>query len=158
MSVRTVLACATAAAVALAAGPAVSQDFHQAPTYGTRAVQTGFQPDPIRVSLQSGGSIDATRLGGDCKGMIASAPDYRINYTAGTSLPLILSVASSTDTTLVVNGPDGRWYCNDDGPNGINPSVRFNHPTSGQYDVWVGTYGGSGLHAATLAISELTSQ
>ena len=158
MKFRHAFACAAVAVAAIATGPAVSQDFHLNPTYGTRVVNTGFTPDPIRINLQSGGNIDATRLGGDCKGMIANAPDYRVRYTAGTTFPLIISVASSSDTTLVVNGPDGRWYCNDDGPNGLNPSVRWNHPTSGQYDIWVGTYGNSGLHPATLAISEVSSQ
>ena len=31
----------------------------------------------------------------------------------------------SSDTTLVVNGPDGRWYCDDDGGNGsLNPALQ----------------------------------
>ena len=154
MSLRHLLAASAVIGATLIAGPAVSQDVRQNPTYGTRQVNTGFTPDPITVNLQSGGNIDATRLGGDCKGMVANAPDYRVNYTAGTTFPLIISVASSSDTTLVVNGPDGRWYCNDD-TNGINPLVRFNHPASGQYDIWVGTYGNSGLHAARLGISEV---
>ena len=51
----------------------------------------------------------------------------RLNYRAG-SYPLIISVASRSDTTLVVNGPDGSWYCDDDGGNyGLNsgPALRL---------------------------------
>jgi hypothetical protein len=70
---------------------------------------------------------------------------------------LIFSVRADSDTTLVINGPDGRWYCNDDA-NGVNPAFRFASPRSGQYDVWVGTYSNSGLRPARLFISELRAQ
>jgi hypothetical protein len=40
----------------------------------------------------------------------------------------------------------------------MNPQVRFNHPTSGRYEIWVGTYGRAALRDARLNISELTSQ
>ena len=57
--------------------------------------------------------------------------------------------------TLLVNAPDGSWYCNDDS-NGLNPMVSWSSPRSGQYDIWIGTYGsGSGMASATLTISEL---
>lgn len=150
-----------AAGVALAAlafVPAAAQDYALDPTYGTVTLSVGFTPDPQVVNLQSGGSIPASNISSSCTGYIANAPDVRLNYTAG-SLPLILSVASGADTTLVVNGPNGSWYCDDDGGNeGMNPSLRFNTPQSGQYDIWVGTYGSSSLEPATLHISEISSR
>ena len=110
------------------------------------------------IAVQSGGNLDASRIDSTCAGFITAAPDVRLVYSAG-SLPLIVSVASGADTTLVINGPDGRWYCDDDGGvNGMNPSVRFNHPVSGRYEIWVGTYGRAALRDARLNISELTSQ
>ena len=159
---KTLLGLVAASALALSAGAALAQDYNQNPTYGSVQLTSGFTPDPYQVNLQSGGSINAaTALGQQnsaCVGNIASAPDYRLNYTNG-RYPLIISVASSADTTLVINGPDGRWYCDDDGGvNGLNPMVRFNTPASGQYDIWVGTYGGNNLNPATLNISEVTSQ
>lgn len=150
----------TGAAVAALAltGVAAAQDYSLSPSYGSVSLGGGFSPDPYTVSLQSGGSIDASsRIGGSCRGYIANAPDFRLNFSAG-SLPLILSVASGADTTLVVNAPNGQWYCDDDGGEGLNPSLRFGSPMSGQYDIWVGTYGGSSLQNATLHISELYSQ
>lgn len=155
---------ASAALVTLVALPAAAQDFSANPAYGTLNLATGFQPDPAVVNVQSGGSIDASNLNnrphtGNCTGMIASAPDVRVNFTAGSSLPLIFSVAASADTTLVVNGPNGEWYCDDDGGvNGLNPALRFTSPASGQYDVWIGTYGNSSLQPAQLNVSELSSQ
>jgi hypothetical protein len=150
-----------AASVLLAAAvpaSAPAQDFNATPNYGTINLRTGFTPDPNVVRVQSGGSLDASRIDSTCAGFITAAPDVRVVYTAG-SLPLIISVASRADTTLIVNGPDGRWYCDDDGGvNGMNPSVRFNHPASGRYEIWVGTYGHAALQDARLNISELTSQ
>ena len=143
----------------LFSGVALAQDYNQPPSYGSVSLSSGFAPDPYTVNLQSGGSIDASsRLGGSCRGYIANAPDFRLNYSAGSTLPLILSVNSGSDTTLVVNGPSGNWYCDDDDGNGVNPSLRFNNPMSGQYDIWVGTYASSSLQPATLHISEVSSQ
>lgn len=140
-------------------GLTAAQDYSQPPSYGSVALNAGFSPDPYTVSLQSGGAIDASsRLGGACNGYIANAPDFRINYSAGSTFPLIISVDANADTTLVINGPDGNWVCDDDGGDGLNPSVRFNSPQSGQYDVWVGTYASSSLQSATLYISEVSSQ
>ena len=150
-----------AGAILLAAAvpaSAPAQDFNAAPNYGTRNLRTGFEPDPQVIAVQSGGNLDAARIASNCAGFITNQPDLRLVYEAGT-LPLIISVATRSDTTLVVNGPDGRWYCNDDGGvNGLNPALRFNHPASGRYEIWVGTYGHAALQDARLHISELTSQ
>jgi len=149
---------AALAACALAALPAAAQDFNAQPTYGTINLNAGFTPDPQVISLQSGGQINAERLSSSCRGFIANAPDVRLNYSAG-SLPLILSVNANADTTLVVNAPDGSWYCDDDGgERGLNPSLRWNRPMSGRYEIWVGTYGNASLQPADLHVSELYSQ
>jgi hypothetical protein len=145
-------------AACFAAAPALAQDYNADPNFGTLNLASGFQPDPQVVAVRSGGEINAASISPSCAGFISSAPDVRLNYTAG-SLPLILSVAADADTTLVVNGPDGSWYCDDDGGvNGLNPMVRFNDPKSGQYDIWIGTYGNASLQPAQLNISELTSR
>jgi len=140
------------------ATPAVAQDANADPNFRTINLRTGFTPDPQVISIRSGGEINAQSISSACNGFISSAPDVRLNFTAG-ALPLILSVAAGADTTLVVNGPDGRWYCDDDGGvNGNNPMVRFNAPQSGRYQIWIGTYGNSSLQPGQLNISELTSQ
>ncbi|MFC5345952.1 peptidase S1 [Brevundimonas staleyi] len=150
---RTVLlASAIAVAVSgLVATAAAAQNPNAAPSSGSTRARAGFTPDPIRVSIYSGGPIDASRLGGACVGMIASAPDYRFTYTAG-SFPLSFGVVSSADTSLVINGPDGRWYCNDDAQ-GLNPILTWSRPRSGSYDIWIGAVGGRSA-SSTLLISE----
>lgn len=154
---RTVFTAAAVCAGLTAAASA--QDYSLNPTYGTMTLGSGFSNDPRTVSLQAGGSISASNAAGGCSGFIANAPDVRVNYTAGSTFPLIFSVNSSSDTTLVINAPNGAWYCDDDGGvNGLNPQVRFDSPGSGQYDVWVGTYSSGSLQSATLYVSEVSSQ
>lgn len=155
---RTFAAVAALAAVTTA-GVAVAQNYSLNPTYGTLNLSAGFRPDPQVINLQSGGgaqgTADASRLGSPCVGIISNAPDVRLNYSSG-QYQLMISVDSSADTTLVINGPDGRWYCDDDGGNnGLNPAVTFSSPSSGQYDIWVGTYGRNTNEAAQLYISEI---
>ncbi|WP_421861072.1 peptidase S1 [Oceanicaulis sp.] len=144
------------AAVGMIAVSAHAQNVSLSPTYGTISLNSGFSPDPYVVELEAGGSISASNIG--CTGYIANAPDLRLNYRASEGLPLIISVSSEADTTLVINTPTGGWACNDDGGEGSNPSIRFSAPQSGQYDIWVGTYSNGGIRPADLHISELYSQ
>ncbi len=108
----------------------------------------------IWCNCVSGGSEDASHLGDPCVGFVANAPDIRLNYTSGT-LPLIFTVQAEADTTLLVNGPGGDWTCDDDSGPGRNPLVVFDNPQSGQYDIWVGTFGAPENHPAVLSISEI---
>lgn len=145
---------AAAMALALSAAPALAQDFNQEPTFGVLNLITGYIPDPAVIPLIAGGDVDAATLGGECVGFIATAPDFRVNYEAGTDYPLIISAVSDTDLTLVVNDAAGNWHCNDD-MDGYNPVVRIDAPASGQYDVWVGVYGEPATAPAGLYISEV---
>lgn len=142
------------AAVAVCA-PAAAQNVDLDPSYGTNDLATGFRPNPFTLPLRSGGSIDAEQINPACKGFIASAPDVRINFTAG-AFPLVIAATSAADTTLVVHGPDGGWYCDDNsGQNGRDPALRFNHPQSGQYDIWIGALASRTLDEAELDVSEV---
>ncbi|MFC5346219.1 peptidase [Brevundimonas staleyi] len=124
-------------------------------TFGSTRLSSGFTPDPYRVDIYSGGTIDATTVANGCVGMVARAPDFELTYSAG-SLPLIFGVTSDADTTLVINGPNGRWYCDDDSGDGTNPLMRIPNPPSGVYDVYVGAYGGNS-GSSQLYITELES-
>jgi len=136
-------------------------DFSLEPAYGAVSLASGFQPDPHTQAIAAGGDVDASSVGASgCAGWVARAPDYRVNWTAGDgSRPLIFSVQSDADTTLVINDAQGHWVCDDDSGNeGLNPAITFQNPASGQYDVWVGTYAQGGLQDSTLHVSELYSQ
>ena len=147
---------AVALAVTLALpGVAAAQNTGLTANFGEIRLNAGFTPDPYRVNLTAGGSIDAytdTDLPAACVGDISNAPDYEVTYSAG-SLPLVFRTRSSTDTTLIINGPDGEWYCDDDSWGDGDAEVRFNKPSSGTYDIWIGTFNG-GTASAALLITE----
>jgi len=141
-----------AAAVVLMAAPAMAQTAHRTATFGEVSLSAGFTPDPYRVSMTAGGSINGARLPGSCMGNISDAPDFEVTYDAG-GLPLVFRTLSSADTTLIINGPDGRWYCDDDSYGDGDAMVRFSRPQSGTYDIWVGVLGDS-TASATLEVTE----
>lgn len=152
---RWILAGVATAAV-FAAPAAMAQDYTLSPNYGQVTLRAGFPSDPHAVSMTAGGSIDISNTNSSCRGRVSNAPDYQVNYTAGSTFPLIFRVDSSADTTLLINGPNARWVCDDDSGEGLNPEVRFETPQSGRYDIWVGTYGDR-TAPATLYVSELSS-
>ena len=136
------------------ASDADTSDFPEEALYDNVSLVTGFNPDPYLVSILAGGdSAAAEELGADCVGNVTSMqPDVALNYTAGSSFGLYLYAEAAEDTTLIVLGPDG-WYCDDDSHGALNPGVTFDSPSSGDYLIWVGTYGG-GVVDAELGITE----
>ncbi len=134
-----------------------AQDYTADPLYGTVQLSTGFTPDPYMVSVYAGGTADAGALGlgAECVGFIQpEQPDFRLYYAAGNGFMLGIGAVSEADTTLVINAPDGRWYCNDDYDGSLNPFVFFSTSMSGQYDIWVGSFSRGDAQPATLAITE----
>jgi hypothetical protein len=143
------------AAASVGAGAASAQDPSLSASFGSVRLRSGFTPDPYVVSVYAGGSINAyrdTNLPGACVGKIARAPDFSVTYSAG-SLPLVFRVVSNVDTSLIVNGPDGRWACDDDSYGDLDPQVVYRRPDSGKYDIWVGVMNGDGAQAS-LRITE----
>ncbi len=152
---KTMIGLVASLGLAAVAATATAQDYSADPSFGSVTLSAGFTPDPHSRNLTAGGSIRAQDRFSTCRGYIANAPDYSVYYTAGSTFPLIFSVDSDRDTTLVINGPDTRWYCDDDGGEGVNPLVRFGSPQSGRYDIWVGTYSSGSNVPATLFVSEV---
>ncbi|MGD9739073.1 MAG: hypothetical protein AB7O56_12400 [Bauldia sp.] len=153
------LALVTAALTLAGGAVATAQDYTLQATFGEETLNAGFVPDPHTVAVVAGGSIDATTLGNNCRGYIANAPDYQLSYntTGGTTLHFAFVSPVGTDTTLVINGPDGAWHCDDDGlGTGLDPLVTFGNAGGGTYDVWVGVYSqDAGDRSGTLYITEL---
>lgn len=150
---------ATFAAITLAmatAGTASAQDASLNPRFGAVDLEAGFTPDPFQRNVAAGGRTDASDLGGECVGMISEEPTFRLNYEAG-GIPLYVYIYADADATLVINEPNGSWDCNDDGTGsgGTNPGIRFRHPTTGQYDIWVGSLSGGRPSPARLVITEV---
>lgn len=126
------------------------------PLYGEISLSAGFTPDPHVQTVTAGGRSRNPVNGNGCRGYInLSAPDFEVNYEAGT-LPLHFYVTSDEDTSLLVYTADGRWICDDDGGEGLNPHIEIASPASGSYQIWVGTYGERSIPGARLHVSELT--
>jgi hypothetical protein len=58
------------------------------------------------------------------------------------------------DTTMVINSPSGSYFCSDDSFGTFSPTLDFNTPSSGRYDIWIGTYSPGGSIGGTLYVTE----
>jgi hypothetical protein len=132
------------------AGAAFAQNLP--PTYGTRTLSTdgGGQVD---IDIHAGGYINAQHvLGPACVGMVAEAPDFRLQVQGSGVVQMDATVESTADTTLIISTPDGQWLCNDD-TYGFNPAISIMAARAGSYDMWVGTFEMGGFPAARLSVA-----
>ena len=106
--------------------------------YGAVSLTSGFLPDPQMRSGMSGGPMDAMSMNSSCRGYIDQRPDHVVYLNSPFNF-LRIYVASQADTTLVVRGPNGEMYCNDD-TYGLNPGVDITGAAPGMYQVFVGSY------------------
>lgn len=151
---RHLTSCSAVFVVAtIFAGSTNAQNSGLNPNSGQAQLRAGFTPDPYTVQVVAGGSQDGNRLPGACTGWISDAPDFRVTYSAG-NLPLAFRTVSNTDTTLIINDPSGNWACDDDSFGDGDAQVVFRRPSSGVYDVWVGTFNRGGTAQAVLGITE----
>ncbi|MFN4297978.1 MAG: hypothetical protein ACK4FB_14205 [Brevundimonas sp.] len=128
---------------------------HLSPRFGIIDLSAGFAPDPYTLNVNAGGNISAGDISSSCRGFISEAPTARLQWEGGAGgLPLLIAARSDGDTTLLLRGPDGSWYCDDDGAGGLNPLFASTVGRSGRYDIWVGRYS-QGTISAVLSISEL---
>lgn len=100
-------------------------------------------PDPLILKGISGGKFRATELvntegttTGFCNGFVERNPNHVLVLRNFFDF-LKIEVASSTDTTIVVEGPGGVW-CNDDF-NDTNPALEGQWQP-GRYKIWIGSY------------------
>ena len=149
-------------------------NYNARPTYGRYTLRTGFTPDPWGFPITAGGGrnpIDVATLGitdsatGQACGQsfVTRNPDFKFTFQAGSQFALVrfyVVTQNNADATLVINQPDTRWRCNDDhGQSGwgnrLAPSIDFNNPQSGRYDIWVGSYDRTSRNPGTLFVTEL---
>lgn len=107
------------------------------------SLPVGFEPNPLMVNVVSGGTVDvATQLPG-CVGRISDAPSLEVIYEGRGRDPLRFFAWSAADTTLLVYGPNGAFYCDDDGMGAVvgtlDPLLTIDDAPAGTYVIWVGT-------------------
>lgn len=112
---------------------------------------------PLTKQVSSAGTVAAFDMDFDaarCNGYIMGTPDYVFEIsTAPTEFTAHFS--SEQDATLIVVGPNGGVYCNDDSEQGVNqnPAVTVTKPETGRYAVFVGRIEQDTPVTGTLTIS-----
>lgn len=108
-------------------------------------IQPKLQPDPLVVNGTSGGTISS-----NC-GNITDKPNQVIQVTE--SLPYLrLTVASSGQPTLLIDGPGGRFCVLADSYSGGKPEIS-GYWQAGNYSLYVGDLS-KGQYTYTLSISQ----
>jgi hypothetical protein len=107
---------------------------------GSSILQPGAEAISATVTVT--GSVPAFDLpirGAVCTGYINPHIDYRVEWS-GTAENLRIFFEGDGDASLLVVGPGGAVYCNDDAAIGenLNPLVNIPNPPSGDYLVFVG--------------------
>lgn len=108
--------------------------------------------------VTAGGDIPAftLNLNNDaCGGFVSAEPSLVFNW-AGTTANLRIFFESETDTTLIVQTPDGAFVCDDDveKERNFNPLVDILNPAEGTYRVYIGGFDPENTFTGTLTITE----
>jgi hypothetical protein len=98
---------------------------------------------------RTGGPRAAADLGPECRGFIAEAPDHVLTVTD--AVEVVMWTDAPGDPTLVLQGPDLEFHCNDD-TWGLQPLLRT-RLEPGNWAVFVGEYEATEQHAYRLTVS-----
>lgn len=156
-STATVTVTGTATSTAtVTPGPQATLNFSLPAAFGSTSITSGFVPDPFTVGMTAGGPANVAYLGGGCSGHTTSAPSFSVNYTSGAFPTLRFYFIGAGDTTMIINSPSGSYACVDDSFGTVDPTIDFNSPSSGRYDVWIATFGAGQSIGGTLYVTENT--
>ena len=89
-------------------------------------------------------------------GVATAAPDFSVNYVKGAFPTLRFYFVAAGDSTMIVNDPSGVFRCNDDSFGTLNPTIDYSSPSSGRYDIWVGSFSSGSFPSGTLYVTEST--
>lgn len=138
----------------LVPAPAATLNYTFPAVFGSTALVSGFVPDPFTVGVTSGGPANVSYLGGGCTGFATTAPSFSVTYTSGSFSLLRFYFVGGGDTTMIINTPSANYVCVDDSFGTFNPTIDFNSPSSGRYDVWIGSYNEGAAIGGTLYVTE----
>lgn len=136
-----------------------AQDWSMQPHFGDVELSAGFMPDPYTIDIISGGTLDlseSTEIDDVfAYGYISDAPDLDFYYDGnGTTNLTIAVIGYGEDSVLLINGPDGLWYFDDDSAGDFDPMINFLGAAGGLYSIWVGSLYSDDYLDVTLLISE----
>ena len=148
----TLQACTTSMPITPPAPRGANQGGPQIPRIGRESEAATLALETI-TPLQAGGSVEASRHGGDCRGFVGSEPNFRVSLEDTRSTRFMAQ--GDRDLTLAVLGPSGQHWCNDD-YDGLNPMVELAGPIPGVYAIYVGTYASDRSPANALVTRDLS--
>lgn len=93
--------------------------------------------------LMTGGAQQSSTTDWLCTGFVnAQGPDALMLLTADvTDLYLAVESGPDQDSTLIVQGPDGQWICDDDGlGRDLDAMIHWPLAAEGEYRIWVGSF------------------
>lgn len=123
-------------------------DWRQNPTYGSYNLSQGQLNQGQSLSLTAGGSIDWANcrhivgLTDNGPGFFERAPDVRFYLNNVEGRNLYIYIDSACDSALLINTATGSWYYDDDDRGNLDAQIVLTNPSSGQIDIWAGTYNG----------------
>lgn len=115
--------------------------------------------DPTFVSVISGvvntDPVEASTFGDECTGVVTNQPEVVLEWTEDTTIDkLRIFFTSNGDPTLVVVTPDGEALCADDfNPLELDPMVEIANPTTGSYEIYVGSFEGDAIQPGFLVFT-----
>ncbi|HIG73815.1 MAG TPA: hypothetical protein EYQ24_04330 [Bacteroidetes bacterium] len=75
-----------------------------------------------------------------CTGFLSAEPSATVESGAATlAFTASPAIVEGADLTMVVQTPDGRWFCSDD-HEGTDPGIEVSGGGDGVYTIWVGTF------------------
>ncbi len=132
---------------------------------GPVSLSAGFSPSPYAAAVTAGGPIDVMSLnlpsanGEGCRGYSPDNPQVALTWSGMTTNLRIFFVATQLgDSTMIVQLPNGSFFCNDDFPGGsLNPLIDIPNAGPGVYNIYVGTFSSGATVPGTLYITEGTT-
>jgi serine protease Do len=101
-------------------------------------------PDPYAIpGSLGGGDIDMGAQNANCPGMYTAFPSFGFTLSQPTEYLRVFFVSDEprADAALIVQMPDGTWYCNDDSFRTKQPTVDvIGNLATGGVSVWVGSF------------------
>lgn len=100
--------------------------------------------DPYAIpGALAGGAVDVGSLNPDCPGTYTALPAFGFVLPQPTPYLRIFFVSddASADAALIVQMPDGTWYCADDSPHSKQPIVDvIGNLATGSVSIWLGSF------------------
>jgi hypothetical protein len=99
----------------------------------------GLPLDPFVISLQAGGTVDASTIAEGCTGFVSQRPAVTVDYKGKSDL-LKVFFYSDGDPVLLIQTPDGKFQCNDNTNAALlDPTLTLTKPAQGRYNIWLGS-------------------